>query len=338
MSIKTKMAAFLTVASSWVGASAISHNSPDDNEDTKNKTEVVKDTINTTHDATTPTLMEAMDSLQQETKNDSTLTETFQDSILNVKNNNLDESRELMLYVIAHFEGMKSRAYKDDLAGIWTINIGNTVRPDGSKVRSGDRITSIEEALEYVNAHVDKNMAADMKTYLPLDKMTKEETAVMGSLLYNYGSGILRNRDRTPSALARAATEYFTTHDEAATQKFEKMFMAHCRVKGVFNKTLEERRKNELTFLRGDVKITVDDNINDDENTINLKKAILGTLYGCKGNPETILSRFSEESRYYCPTDSLEVAMKKELTPTPVKKPVQRKVNPANLKKHRGSR
>lgn len=321
MSLKIKAAAFLTVMSSWLNASAASS---EKNENTDNLPQTEQ-----THKPAKDNEPKSASFTVQENSNTKILDqdsirmaieknkEAFQDSIIMVqKQENLKNAQELMLYVIAHFEGMKCKAYYDRAAGIWTINLGNTVRPDGKKVESSDRIYNEQEALNYVSAHVDKHMADDMIKYLPLHKMSQEEIAVMGSLFYNCGSGILRNKDKdkSPSEFAKIASEYFTTHDDSIAKEFDKSFLNYCKVKRKINEVVLERRKNELTFLHGDIKITLDDNINSGENVINLKKAVLGTLYGCNGKPETILSRFSEESKYYCPSDSLKVAINKELS------------------------
>lgn len=322
MSIRTKLAAVLTVASSWMGLSASAQVFNEESDNTKEKMETVTNTAVT---PSAPSIQDLVDTLHTQNNN---VQEAIQDSIMRIKKKNLDDARELMLYVIAHFEGMKSQAYFDKAAKIWTINIGNTIRPDGAKVKSSDCIKTIDEALGYFDAHIDKHMANDMMEYLPLHLMNKEEIAVMGSLLYNCGSGILRNKDKTPSSFAQIASQYFTTHEDDIAQNFENSFMKFCRVRGAINKVVEERRQNELTFLRGDIKITIDENVNDSENVINLRKAILGTLYGCKGNPQTILSRFGEESKYYCPSDSLSVAIDKELH-----KPVRKQTYPTKRTK-----
>lgn len=325
MSLKIKAAAFLTVMSSWFGVSNASAASPDNKKDTDNTpqtSQIHKTAVNNSSLAlqgNSNTASMAQDSVRLSIEENK---KAFQDSVTTVqKKENLKNAQELMLYVIAHFEGMKCKAYYDRAAGIWTINIGNTVRPDGKKVRSGDRIHDGQEALDYVCAHVDNHMADNMIKYLPLHKMNPEEIAIMGSLCYNCGSGILRNKDGSPSEFAQTASEYFLTHGDSISKEFDKAFLDRCKVRGKVNAVVQERRRTELTFLHGDVKITIDDNVNDGENIINLKKAVLGALYGCKGNPETIMSRFSEESKFHCPTDSLQVAIDRELySPQQVRK------------------
>ena len=343
MSLKIKAAAFLTVMSSWFGTSNAAATNKENTDSLLTQTgqtykPVAGDTPKTAdfvalqHSTAAP---QSQDSIRS---NIAINKEVCQDSLIMAqKQENLKNAQELMLYVIAHFEGMKSKAYYDKAAGIWTINLGNTVRPDGKKVRSSDRIHNGQEALDYVSAHVNKHMADNMIEYLPLHKMSKEEIAIIGSLCYNCGTGILRNKDKSPSRFAKTASEYFTTHGDSIAKEFDKAFLNYCKVKQKVNTVVQERRKNELTFLHGDVKITIDDNTNDGENVINLKKAVLGTLYGCKGNPKTIISRFSEESNFHCPTDSLQLAINKQLNAsqrirqapvkkkTPIKRPAPQK-------------
>lgn len=326
MSLKTKAAIALSVMSSWFGTSAAQNSGEPEKPDSVKRSELIAKpaadkaaktftefhSVQENPDSIQPeSIAEIPDSVQvrfeQERK-------AFQDSIiLEKKHANLKASEKLMLYVIAHFEGMKSRAYYDKAAKIWTINLGNTIRPDGKPVRPGDCIRTEEQALEYVSAHIDNKMSEDMVKYLPLDQMTQAEIAIMGSLFYNCGTGILHDRKGNPKQFALTASEYFTTRGDSISKEFDKAFMNYCHVKGSVNKVLQERRKNELTFLHGEVQITVDEQTNIDENIVNLKNATLGSLYGCRGDPETIMERFSEESRYHCPTDSLKVAIDREL-------------------------
>ncbi len=321
MSIKEKAVIALTVMSSWFGTSA-AQNTKAEKSDNHTRTEQVtqpaakKQTGRTADFKTKADTLAFKDAEKQSAKANDSIDKAVADSLLDVqKRANLKNAEELMLYVIAHFEGMKSKAYYDRAGKVWTINIGNTVRPDGKAVRPGDRISSEQQALEYVSAHIDKKMADDMVKYLPLDKMNEAEIAVIGSLLYNCGTGILRDRKGNPKEFAKLATEYFTTRSAASAQNFDKAFLNYCHVKKRVNSVLVERRKNELTFLHGKVRITVDEKNNIDENCVNLKNATLGSLYGCKGNPEKIKSRFCEESNFYCPTDSLKVAIDKQLKP-----------------------
>lgn len=341
MGFKTKAAVALTVMSSWLGGSKANaqDGSEPDTPQTEQQREPVAQTPTNTMDWPTAETQDFNDSISKENRPDQEqdsiqhrLAERIKqlnDSVITEqKKENLKESQKLMLYVIAHFEGMKCKAYWDKAAKIWTIGIGNTVRPDGKRVTRNDCIRTEEEALNYVSAHIDKKMADDMIDYLPLDKMSKEEIAVIGSLLYNCGSSILRDKQGNPSEFAQCATEYFTTHSDTSTKEFDAQYLNYCHVKKVVNKVVQERRKNELTFLHGDVKITIDEETNNDTKTVNLRQAVLGTLYGCRGDPENILSRFSEDSRYYCPTDSLKVAINKELSQlqrTPIKRAVTKK-------------
>lgn len=266
------------------------------------------------------------------------------DSILSVtRQNSLKSAQKLMLYVIAHFEGMKSVAYWDNIGKVWTIGIGNTVRPDGTPVQKGDRIRTEEEALDYVYAHIDANMADDMVTFLPLEKMSKEEIAIIGSLLYNCGSGILHKEDNSLSDFALLAEKYFTTRSDSIAKEFDASYLNYCHAKKKLNPTLLERRKNELTLLHN-IKITLDEPTDSTRKILNLREGLLGALYGCLGINEKIFSRFSANSPYYCPTDSLKVAIDKELKkkqtaaqrPKPQRKPPN--INLSMYKKRKNSR
>lgn len=341
MGLKTKAAVALTFMSSWFAGSKTNAQNTQGLKapQTELQTEPVEETPSSTMDWPGTENKNPENSVTEENRTSqlqdsielrlSEKIKQLNDSILTEqKKEKLKDSQKLMLYVIAHFEGMKCKAYWDKAGKIWTIGIGNTIRPDGKRVTRNDCIRTEEEALNYVSAHIDKKMADDMIDYLPLDKMSKEEIAVIGSLFYNCGSGILRDKEGNPSEFAQCATEYFTTHSDTAAKEFDAQYLNYCHVKKAVNKVVQERRKNELTFLHGDVKITIDEETNNDTKTVNLRQAILGSLYGCRGDPENIMSRFSEDSRYYCPTDSLKVAINKELSQlqrTPIKRTVTKK-------------
>ena len=114
-----------------------------------------------------------------------------------------------MLCLVAHFEGVKVNAYWDPHGRVYTIGIGNTVRPDGTKVKYGDRIKDKDELFEYFKAHVEAYIWPDMQKYLPMSEMSVQEIASLGSLFYNCGSGILRNKDGLPSHLSDVIYSYF---------------------------------------------------------------------------------------------------------------------------------
>ncbi len=325
MSIKTKAAIAMTVMSSWLSPSKADAQHPNNNKKTV-KTEqtasVAREAEVKYHAAdTVADYVVYQQKLSKDKKANIAAQEMLNkigpdvsDSLLEARRTRLNEAKELMLYVIAHFEGVRSNAYWDKAAKIWTYNLGNTIEPNGKPVGPRSKVKTPEESLAVFDAHVDNAMSDDMVHYLPMEKMDDEEIALMGSLFYNCGTGTLKNKKTgEPSDLAKTSYAFYTTHSAAATQDFDAKFLNYCHVKGQVNKVLKERRVNELAMLHKEIKITVDDNIESDEHIVNLKKATLGAFYGCNGDPEKIASRFSIDSRYYCPTDSLHVAIKQQL-------------------------
>ena len=144
--------------------------------------------------------------------------DTFDKVILNTEINpdedslafkKFQEAEYDMLCLIAHFEGVKVYSYWDPYGKCYTIGIGNTVRPDGKKVTSADRIHDKEELLGYFKQHVENYIYPDMQKYLPLAEMTTQEIAALGSLFYNCGSGILHEKDGTPTYMADVIDSYF---------------------------------------------------------------------------------------------------------------------------------
>lgn len=325
MSIKTKAAIAMTVMSSWLSPSKADAQNPNNNKKTV-KTEqtasVAREAEVKYHAAdTVADYVVYQQKLSKDKKANIAAQEMLNkigpdvsDSLLEARRTRLNEAKELMLYVIAHFEGVRSNAYWDKAAKIWTYNLGNTIQPNGKPVGPNTKVKTPEESLEAFDAHVEKAMTDDMVHYLPMEKMEINEIALMGSMFYNCGTGTLKNKKTgEPSDFAKASYAFYTTHTAASSKEFDKQFLNYCHVKGQVNKVLQERRTNELAMIHNEIKITVDDNIESDEHIVNLKKATLGAFYGCNGDPEKIASRFSIDSRYYCPTDSLHVAIKQQL-------------------------
>ena len=86
--------------------------------------------------------------------------------------------------LIAYFEGVRYRAYKD-IAGVWTIGIGNTRMPSGRPVREGDTLTKTEVlllAMDEIKKH--RKFAELVK--VPLKT---RQFAALNSFEYNLGSG-----------------------------------------------------------------------------------------------------------------------------------------------------
>lgn len=235
--------------------------------------------------------------------------ETVDDSVLAIRRENLKNAEEYMVYLIAHFEGFKSRAYWDPYGKCWTYGVGNCEKANGTKVVRGDAIRTEEEGVAVVTHHIDKNMADDMVKYLPMEHMSEVEIAVMGSLLYNTGSGKLRNKDRSPSELSDIATIYFVHRTQVSEYEFNNKYLSYKRAKSGAN-ILLDRRENEYAILSGEVDLPIE----------KLKGTMLGALHGCHGDADKIEERFAPDSKLACPTDSLHYAMKQDLARTYVRK------------------
>lgn len=185
-----------------------------------------------------------------------------------------------MLCLIAHFEDVKARAYWDPNGRVWTIGIGNTVHYSGRPVRSSDRIQNKDELMRYFSHHVEKYIFTDMQKYLPMAKMSKSDIAALGSLFYNTGSGILYNKDKTPSEFCRNLCEWF--NKKSASKAKITAYMENKVFSG--GKRLDQlvkRRAVEEKILFGEI---IMDNTGEYalENSVNFAEAPLGGIYSVK--------------------------------------------------------
>lgn len=89
------------------------------------------------------------------------------------------------LVLIASFEGTKLKAY-DDGVGVWTIGIGTTVYPNGTKVKKGDSCT-LDQAKTYF-AHDLKRFEASVNNLVKVP-LSQNQFDALVSLVYNIGSG-----------------------------------------------------------------------------------------------------------------------------------------------------
>ena len=91
--------------------------------------------------------------------------------------------------LIREFEGFVASAYLCP-ANVWTIGIGTTVYPNGTKVKKGDKCTQ-EQALEYLQHDLksfEKTVSESVK--VPL---SQNQFDALVSLAYNIGSGAFKN-------------------------------------------------------------------------------------------------------------------------------------------------
>jgi len=191
----------------------------------------------------------------------------------------VEEAMTDMLNLVAHFEGVKINAYWDPHGRVWTIGIGNTVRPDGRKVRRGDRIADKEELMAYFSAHVRKYMLEDMCNFLDIDKMSGQEIAALGSLCYNCGTGILGKEQ--PSELATAINEYVETRSTEAQARVKSLMDKKVTAKGRKLAVLVKRRAVEEMILFGEINM-VDSSEYALENSVNFAEVSLGAAYSVK--------------------------------------------------------
>ena len=187
-------------------------------------------------------------------------------------------AEEDMLLLIAHCEGVRTRAYWDPNGKKWTIGIGNTVRPDGSPVRSFDRIRSQEELMDYFKTHVEKIILPVMEQYLPLKDMNRGEIAAFGSLVYNCGPGVLRGRNKMPTELSAAFARYKKDGREEDKNIVKKLINAKIYAKGRALPQLRYRRDLETRILFGDIVLdqAKADSLN---NALDLSAVSIGGIY-----------------------------------------------------------
>lgn len=90
------------------------------------------------------------------------------------------------LNLIKEFEGCKLKAYKCP-AGVWTIGIGSTLYPNGTKVKEGDTLVSEKAAMELLADTLAKyENAVNKETKVIL---TQPEFDALVSFTYNVGVG-----------------------------------------------------------------------------------------------------------------------------------------------------
>ena len=91
--------------------------------------------------------------------------------------------------LITSFEGTRFNAY-DDGVGVWTIGIGTTVYPNGTKIKKGDKCTQ-EQALEYLQ-HDLKSFEKTVNDSVKVP-LSQNQFDALVSLSYNIGSGAFKN-------------------------------------------------------------------------------------------------------------------------------------------------
>jgi lysozyme len=122
------------------------------------------------------------------------------------------------------------KAYKCP-AGVWTIGIGTTYYPDGSKVKQGDTCTT-EQAYAYLQYELaSTEIKVDSFT---TDLVTQQQFDSLVSFAYNVGTGNLK-----------ASTLLKKVNLKPADPEIEKEFNKWVYAKGVKLQGLVRRRKSE---------------------------------------------------------------------------------------------
>ena len=301
MSIKSKILTFTTFLSSWAGSSA-QEQKPEHNDSVPTPAEKItdrnihqfEDSCFNTNEASNnaynlaDSIKVEVDSTKIDSLRERILTPEQADSIANVRaTENFENARYDMLCFIAHCEGVKARAYWDPKGKCYTIGIGNTIRPDGKKVRAGDFIKNEEELLQYFNTHLDKYMFNDMKNYLPLDSMEKAEIVAVGSLVYNCGSGILKTKNNELSNFAKDIKTYVETKGDTTKSTLNEV--AKSNILAYFSKKiyagghtlipLVKRRDLEVRVFLGEILLGNSEEMKL-ENSVDFSKVALGGIYG----------------------------------------------------------
>ncbi len=177
------------------------------------------------------------------------------DSVLLPFDEKVKKASELSLYYLAQFEGFETTAYHckaDKNPNLYTIGFGNTTHPNGRPVRPGDKLTSKEQAVEYVNAYF-KDAWTSMQKYLPVDKMTPEQMAVVADLMFNGGKNL---GSKKYEKLVPAINDYVNDPSE----ENKKTLVAAWDNTAISSKCPEQhhaRRRQEIMAFCGDVRIGI---------------------------------------------------------------------------------
>lgn len=188
-----------------------------------------------------------------------------------------------MLCLIAHCEGVKTKAYWDPYGKVYTIGVGNTVRPDGRPVRRWDRIKDEQELMLYFSAHVEKQIFEPMSEVIEMENMTPPELVALTSFVYNCGVGCLRNYSKAekkyvPTQFAQDLNEYFKTRSEESKAKVKAYMDKRITSKGRTLQQLVKRRDLEERVLFGDI-ILNNEGTQSEGNALDFSEIPLGGIY-----------------------------------------------------------
>lgn len=203
------------------------------------------------------------------------------------------------IYVIAQFEGVKCRAYRDKNArGLPTIGIGNTVHANGRRVRIGDCLKSEEELIECVKVHIKDRIVPIMSRTLDIEHMGDAQIVSLIDLAYNCGAGVFEKKGE-PTDLAKNLNAFVQTGDSLALKDLDTYFKLKVYAGGKRLPALEKRRAAEFRMF---VK-------NDHDLLKACREANLGVMYSMKAQDireeEDLSSQLKEITVGYNLTDTI---------------------------------
>lgn len=139
---------------------------------------------------------------------------------------------------ISRFEGFSPNVYPDPGSGgkPYTQGYGSTIKPDGTLFQLGDPPVSKQQALEYLAAHINTNIAPYLNKTFP--GINQSQWDALASFSYNCG---VRNLDI--SSLKKAVLSKASI--DTILMDFLKWDMSAGHImKGLFN-----RRQHEATLF-----------------------------------------------------------------------------------------
>lgn len=138
--------------------------------------------------------------------------------------------------MLKDFEGVRLKAYRD-IAGIWTIGIGDT-----ADVRPGMEI-SMNEAIERFRNRLAREFEPAVRRSAAHPDTTQNQYDAMVSLCYNIGVGTPRDDPRGPSGFAGSSVARY--HSRGNFTLAADCFLLWRKVNGIDNAPLLKRRHAE---------------------------------------------------------------------------------------------
>lgn len=146
--------------------------------------------------------------------------------------------------LLKHFEGCKLEAYQDT-GGVWTIGIGTTCYPFGAKVKKGDKLENIEQAIALMEHDVKIfELAVAKLVHVPIDQNEFDALVV---LVYNIGIG---RDDKFGRSGFMASTLLKKINVGASINDIEKAWMMWVYDDGRVIDGLVRRRKAEFHLYK----------------------------------------------------------------------------------------